>query len=156
MKGRRRRFWASGRAVLCFGVIALAGACDKSDDLRSALESHRTNWVQRVSALQDRASGLEQRLKAQPPGGNATIAAQAERRRLEASIAGSRQTLFDMQTHVTDSVREVETALRQGSAQAEETLNGVVGRMNEYVRLEEQTLAVNEAALTRIGEDVRP
>ena len=146
----------NGRCQLfLLGAIALAGACDKSDELRSTLETRRSAWVQRVSALQSRASNLEQRLKAQPPpAGNAPVAEQAQRRRLEAAVAGSRQTLFDMQTHITESVRDVETAIGQDRVQGEEALTGVASRMNEYVQQQEQALAANEEALTRTGKDI--
>jgi predicted nucleic acid-binding Zn-ribbon protein len=138
------------------GTVALAGACDKSDQTRSALETHRTEWSRQIAALKSRTSDLEQRFKGLPPQSGATaIADQAQRRRLQASIIGTRQTLADMESHLAESAREIETAIRQGQTEGEEALNGVIARMNEYVGQQEQTLALNEDALTRTGGGVQ-
>src|SRR5262245_27249867 len=143
-------------AVLLLGGAALAGACDKSDQTRSALEIHRTEWDKQISALSRRNSDLEARFRALPaPKGDDLVAAQAQRRRLQASIVGTKQTLADIQSHLTDSAQQVEAAIGQGPVEGEEALNGVIVRMNEYVRLQEQTVAVNEDALLHTGEVAR-
>jgi hypothetical protein len=138
--------------LLFLGIAALAGACDKSEELQSALDGHRTGWDQSISALKARTSDLEARFKALPPlSGKSTVAAQVERRGLEASIIGTRQTLFDIQSHVADSAREVETASRQGNAEGQEALNAVIARTDEFVRQQEQALAATQDAMTRMG-----
>jgi hypothetical protein len=138
--------------LLFLGITALAGACDKSDEMQAALDGHRTGWDQRISALKARTSDLEQRFKQlPPPSGKSTVTEQVQRRRLQASIIGTRQTLFDIQSHVADSARELETASRQGNAEGQEALNGVIARTDEFVRQQEQALAANEEAMTRMG-----
>jgi len=149
--------WAAG---LVLGVVAFAGACDKSGELKSALDSHRSEWSRQLSALQGRATNLESRFKALPPlpsgDGAAAVAARAKRRGLQASIIGTRQALVDIQSHAADSTRELEAAIGRGEADMQEGLGEVVGRVNGYIRQQEQALAVNEEAMTHTGEDVRP
>jgi hypothetical protein len=138
-------------------TVAVAGGCGKADQTRSAFETHSTELGQKVAALRSRTSDLESRFRMLPPqSGDTAIAAQIQRRRIQASIIGTRQTLVDIQAHLADSGREVEAAIRRGDAEGEGALSGVIARMNEYVRQQEQTLAANEDALTRIGGDVRP
>ena len=137
-------------------ALTLAGACDKSDRTRAELDTHRAEWSRQISALKSRASDLEARFKGLPSlSGGAAIAEQAQRRRLEASIIGTRQTLADMESHLADSAREIEAAIQQDQTRGEEALTGVVARMNEYVRREGQTVAMNEDVLIRLGEDVK-
>ena len=151
------RSWASHPLVVLLGVAALAGACDRSAEIRSALEVQHADWNRRVSALQSRVGNLEARLKALPPapnGGNG--APLVQRQRLQASVIGARQTLSDIQSHAADGVRDVESAIRRGHAEGQEALGGLAARMNEYLQQQEQALAVNEDAITRVGEDIRP
>src|SRR5262245_42940087 len=142
--------------ALIVTIGAVAGACDKSGEVQSALELQRADWNRRVAALQGRVGNLEARLHALPPApAGANTAALAQRQRLQASVIGARQTLIDIQSHAADGARDVESALRRDHVEAEETLGGLATRMNEFLQQQEQALAVNEDAITRIGENVR-
>jgi hypothetical protein len=150
---RRSKSWL---AVL-LGIAALASACSKSGELRSALELQRSDWNRRVSALQARVGNLEARLHALPAASSGGAGAtQVQRGRLQASVTGARQTLIDIQSHAADGARDVESAIRKGDGEGQEALSGLAARMNEFIGQQEQALAVNEDAITRVGEDVRP
>jgi hypothetical protein len=157
---RDRRSTASLHYVVSIAATAacLAMGCDGADQMRSALESHRTEWAQRISTLRSRDVDLEAALAAIPadPGGAGAPAARLKRRRLQASIVGARQTLADMEAHAADGTREVEAAIGRNDPEAQVALNGLVDRMNEYVRQQEQALAANTEAMTRVGKDVGP
>jgi len=107
-----------------------------------------------MSALRSRASDLERAYAALPPqrGGEAPPA-RLRRWRLEASIAGSRQRLADMETNLAQSVSDVEGAIGRDAGEGREALAGLIGRMDLYLRQQQQTLAANEEALSRIGGD---
>jgi len=144
------------RTVIALTCAMAVSGCDRSNELRSALEVQRGGWSRRASALQVRVSNLEARLNALPAdtrGGNGT--ALVQRARLQASVIGARQTLIDIQSHAADGARDVESAIGRSRAEAEETLGGLAARMNGYLQQQEQALAVNEDAITRVGEDVR-
>jgi hypothetical protein len=137
-------------------VAALALACDGSEQMRSELEIHRAEWARRIAALQAHAVDVESAFAAmpRPARGDARAPGQLRRLRLEASIAGSRQALADLETHLAQSVRDVEAAIGRDGAEGREALNGLIGRMDEYVRQQEEALATNQQALNRTGEDV--
>jgi hypothetical protein len=145
-------------AVLPFlSIVVLAAACDKAGQTRSTFEVHRAGWDRRISALKSRTSDLEQRFFGLPPlRGGGGVAAHAQRRRLQASIIGTRQTLADIESHVAESAGEIEMANSQGGGESEDVLNGVIGRVNEFVRQQEQTQAANDEALTRMGGSAEP
>jgi hypothetical protein len=135
-------------------LIALAGGCDKSEQIRSALEEHRAEWAGRLATLHGREVTLEGRFAALPaPGGKEDANVQrAQRRRLEASIAGTRQTLADIELHVDESAREVEAAIGRGETEGQEALDAVSARMGEYLHRQEEELASGEAAVVRVAE----
>ena len=137
-------------------VAAFALACDGSEQMRSELEIHRAEWARRIGALQTRAVDVESAFAAlpRPAKGDPRTPGQLRRLRLEASVAGSRQALSDLETHLAQSVQDVEAAIARDSAEGREALNGLIGRMDEYVRQHEEALAANQDALKRIGEDV--
>ena len=142
---------------LVLGVAALAAACDKTEQTLGAFATQREGWDRRVSAMRNRTNDLEARFKSLPPlKADSPVAAQMQRRRLEASIIGTRQTLADIQSHASDSAREIETASRQDNEEGETALSGVIARVNEFVRQQEQALAVNEEAVIRMGGATQP
>jgi hypothetical protein len=134
-------------------LLTFAGGCDKSGQIRSTLESDRAAWGRQISALQGRLNDVEAKfsaLPAAPASGEGAAVALAQRQRLQASIVGTRQTLIDIQSHIADSTREVEAAIREGDVAGEAALEGVVGRVTEYLRQQEQTLALNDEAMNRM------
>jgi hypothetical protein len=131
----------------------LAGACDKSDQLRSALEIDQAGWNQQIAALKGRANDLDQRFKALPPEPkDAPIAVTAQRRRVEAAVAGARQSLFDLERAVSDGVRDVEDAIARGESEGEQALTAAVERLGGYVHQQEQNVEAAETALRHVGE----
>jgi hypothetical protein len=133
-------------------VVALAG-CNKSDQLRSALDADQAGWNQQISALKARASDLEQRFKALPPEPSGTpIATTMQRRGAQAAIAGTRQSLGTLERNIADGVRDVETAIARGESEGEDALAALVERVGGYVHLQEQNVAAAETAVRRIGE----
>ena len=145
------------RTVISLTCAMAVSGCARSNELRSALDVQRGNWSRRVSALQVRVSDLEARLNAlpaEPKGGDGTV--RVQRVRLRASVTGARQTLIDIQSHAADGARDVDAAIRQGHDEGEQALHALAARMNEFIGQQEQALAMNEDAITRIGEDVRP
>jgi hypothetical protein len=135
-------------------AVVLSDGCDRSEQIRSALEQHRAEWAGRLAALRGREATLEKRFAALPaPGGKQDAEVQrAQRRRLEASIAASRQTLVDTERYVEESAREVEAAIGRGEKEAEEALAAVGVRMAEYLHRQEEELASGEAAVVRVAE----
>jgi hypothetical protein len=135
-------------------VISLSSGCDKSGQIRSELQSHQAEWSSRLAAMRGREVTLEGRFAAlpAPSGGKDADVQQAQRRRLEASIAGSRQTLADIQLHVEESAREVEAAIGHGETEGQEALEAVSARMGEYLHRQEEELASGEAAVIRVAE----
>jgi hypothetical protein len=141
-------------AIRCLVLVAaLAGACDKSDQLRSALEVDQAGWNQQISALKARANDLEQRFKALPPEPKGTpLAVTAQRRRVEAAVMGARQSLFDLERTVADGVRDVEDAIARGDLEGEQALTAAVERLGGYVHQQQQNVEAAEAALLHVGE----
>jgi hypothetical protein len=134
-------------------ICALVGACDRSDQLRGALASQQSSWQQRVSALQSRATDLEQRFRALPPEPKgASVAALAKRRRAEAAAIGARQSLGDLQRSIEDTVRAVEAAIGRDETEGDEALSGATARMGTYIHQQEENLAGAESALLHVGE----
>ena len=72
-------------------LVVIAGACESSEQLLSAVDADRIDWEQRTSSLKARASNLDQRLHALPvqPAGT-PMARLAQRRRVEALVIGLR------------------------------------------------------------------
>jgi len=156
----RKRSDVIGSAGVVLALVAfLGGGCDKGDEIRSTLETDRAAWDRQVAALRTNVSDLEARFQALPPAptkGEGAVAAQAQRRRIQASIIGTKQTLFDIQSHIAASVGEVEEGIRQGDDQGNQALNGVAGRVNEYLRQQQQSVAVTQDAMTRMRGETRP
>jgi hypothetical protein len=71
---------------------------------------------------------------------------------LEASIAGSRQSLTDVDHYVAQSAGEVEAAISRNEAEGEEALSALRTRMSEHLQRQDEELAVSEAALTRMAQ----
>jgi hypothetical protein len=134
-------------------LVVGAGACEKSAQLRAAVEADRLGWKQRSSALKGRASNLDDRLKALPPEPAGTSPASvARRRRVEALITGSRQSSFDLDQNIDDSLRGVEAAIGRGDKEGEQALATAAETIDGYFRQQEQSVAAAEAALLQIGE----
>ena len=136
-------------------LAGLAAACDGAEQTRAVLEARRDEWAQQMSELRNRAGDLERAYAALRPqlAREARAAARLRRWRLEASIAGSRQRLADMETNLAQSVSEVEAAIGRDGGEGREALAGLIGRMDLYIREQDEALAANEEALSRIGED---
>lgn len=137
-------------AVLSLFVVG-AGACERSDQLLSAVEADRVGWEQRTSSLKARASTLDQRLRALPaePAG-APMARLAQRRRVEALVIGSRQSIFDLDRNIDDSVRDVKAAIGRGDNEGEQALTAAAETINGYVSQQEQGLGDAEKVMRQM------
>lgn len=137
-------------AVVSLLVVG-AGACEKSDQLLSAVDADRVGWEQRTSSLKARANTLDQRLQALPvePAG-APMARVAQRRRVAALVVGSRQSLFDLDRNIDDSVREVKAAIRRGDNEGEQALTAAAETINGYVSQQEQGLGDAEKVMLQM------
>lgn len=135
-------------------VLTCSASCDRSQQMRSTLSAQKSDWSRQLSVLQQRGVELEVRLRSLPSIGAGEDGAveQAQRRRLEASIAGSRQSLTDVDHYVAQSAGEVEAAISRNEAEGEEALSALRTRMSEHLQRQDEELAVSEAALTRMAQ----
>src|SRR5262249_10577193 len=110
-------------------------------------------WTRRISSLKARTSNLDQRLRALPQEGpGSPTAKSAQRRRLAALVTGSRESLFDLDRNVEQSVREVEEPIGRGDDQGERALTAAAEAIDGYVRDQEQSVAAAEAAVIGMEE----
>jgi hypothetical protein len=134
-------------------LLVVGSACDKSEQLRSALEVDQAGWHGQVSALKTRASDLGQRFKALPPDPSGTsMAVIAKRRRVEAAVAGTQQSLIDLDRTIDEGVRDVQAAIERGDSEGQQELTAAVARIGGYVHQQEQQVAATETALFHVGE----
>jgi hypothetical protein len=144
------RSWAMWPLAL-FSVWVTASGCDRTERLRTELDVARSEWMHRLASV--RAQQVEQAARFQQlPAAQGDIPAQAQRRRLEAQIAGSRQTGFDTQTHIDDTVREVEAAITRGETEGAEALQAARVHMAELLQTQEQELGASRGTLAAFGE----
>jgi hypothetical protein len=132
--------------VLGFLIICL-GACEGTDRSRVVLDQQRNEWSDRLESLRARQVDQEARLREVSRVPAADRAAAARMLRLEASVASSKQALFDMRTHIESSARDVEAAAKASTSAGREALDAVRLRMAEHFHAQEQDLAATEAAL---------
>jgi hypothetical protein len=138
-------------ALVAMGV--LGGGCDRSEQLRSTLEMDQAGWNKQVSGLKARVHGLEERFKVlSPPAHSASIAVFAQRRRVEATVVGARQSLVDLERTIDDGARDVDAAIGRNEIDGEQALAAAVERIGGYVRQQEQNVAAAETALSTLGK----
>jgi hypothetical protein len=149
---RMNCIYTGGRlAAFLLGIVACG--CDRSGQMRSALDAERSGWSQRTAALRARESDLEVRFQALPPPplGEEGVGARARRHRLEASIAASRQTLTDIGRYAEDTASEIESAIGRDETEGEDALSGARVRMGEHLRRAEEELATSEATVIQLA-----
>jgi hypothetical protein len=143
----------SSVSVVVVLLATVGGACEKSAQLEAMADADQAAWKRDTSSLKARASDLDQRLRALPaPAKDAPLASTAGRRRVEALVAGSRESLFDLDRSIDDGVREVKAAIGRNNNEGEERLTAVAETIDGYVRQQEQSVTAAEAAMTKIEE----
>ena len=115
------------------------------------MDADRIGWEQRTSSLKARVSNLDQRLHALPvqPAGT-PMARLAQRRRVEALVIGSRQSIFDLDRNIDDSVRDVKAAIRRSDNEGQQALTAAAETINGYVSQQEQGLGVAEKVMLQM------
>src|SRR5215467_6050969 len=100
-------------------VAILSGGCDRTGATRTALKDRDSQWSASLAALRSRQTETVARLAqvpSAPPSGGDARGWEAQRRRVEASVAGVATTLADVESRRKQSVAEVEASLAQGRA----------------------------------------
>jgi hypothetical protein len=80
---------------------------------------------------------------------------ESRKRRLEASIEASKQTLADVDARRKQSVTEVEAALGHGRREGEDALGAAASLMGTYLAAQESELTATEAAVAGIVDGQR-
>lgn len=145
--GRSWELWP----LALLSALIFGGGCDRTERLRTELDVARSEWIHRLDALRARQGEQEAHLRTLPPAVG-DIVAQAQRRRLEAEIAGSRQTGFDAHTYVDDTVRDVEAAITRGESEGQEALEAARLRMADVLGARAQALGASDVTLAAFGE----
>jgi hypothetical protein len=134
-------------------LVTLVGACQRSNELRSQVETDQTGWKKSTASLRVREGNLDRRVRALPAEeAGAPIARSAQRRRVAALVIGMQESLVDLDRNIDDSVREVQLAIRRGDDEGERALTTAAQAIDGYVRQQEQSVAAAEAAVIKIEE----
>jgi len=138
-------------------LFVLAGACQRTAATRAALKAQESEWSTRISALRDRQVEAAARLSRIPSraGDGDDGGWEAQRRRVESYVEGTKLTLSDVDVRRKESVAEVEAALEKGRADSETTLGEASARMSGFLAMQEQQLVSTEDALARLEEGGR-
>jgi hypothetical protein len=142
-------------ASIGIALVAISfGACNKADQVRSALEADQGTWNKHTATLKSRASDLEQRFKSLPAqAADAPAKSIAQRRRVEALVAGAQQSLAGLDRNIEENARQVQAAADRDPNNGEQLLASAVHAIDGYFQQQEQNVVTAETALSQLGEE---
>jgi hypothetical protein len=108
-------------------AIASAVACERdADSVRAALAARESSWSRRLTTLRSEHKALEARAVAR------AARTQTETARLQAVVAGVRQSLADVEIQMHQIAPAVEHATVRGADAAQAALDEASARMAAY------------------------